>query len=280
MREPAGTASSPWARLLDAALVAGALVMLSPLLWAALASLKPTNQELFAHPFALPARPTLRNLQRALEEGQLGAYAVNSLLVTGLSVTLVSGLGLFAGYSLSRRDTPLRAPLLALFALGAALPVEAYLIPLGSLLSALGVHDSLWALILPYTASNLPLAVLLCAAWCSGLPRELEEAALLDGVSTARFYLEIVLPVSRPVVATVAALTALACWNELLLALLLVQDPARRTVPAGLVAFQHAHGTDYPALLAGLTLISLVSLLAYVVFNRQVVSGVAEGAVK
>lgn len=273
-------ARSPRDRLVTLLLAVAAALWLAPLAWMLAKSLEGSNQALLERPFALPARPSLAAWERALAEGRMGSHLANSLLVTGLTVTLVVLLGSWAGHGLSKQDLPGRRALVVLFALGMALPVESYLIPLGGLLAALGLHDSLWALILPYTAQALPLAVLLFAAWFAGLPRELEEAAILDGVSTLRFHLTILLPVSRPAVATVAVLTALAAWNELLLALLYVQDPARKTLPAGMVAFQQAHTTDYPALLAGLSIISIPSLIAYLLFNRQVVRGVAEGAVK
>lgn len=268
---------APWLTL---ALVLLAAVVLAPLVWVVLGSLKPSNLEVFDRPFAAPSRLAWENYARAVDEGHMGSYLVNSLLVTGLTVLLVVVLGAWAGHALSKRAFPLRAVVLALFVLGLALPVEAYLIHLGGVLEALGLHDSLWALILPYTAQSLPLAVLLFSAYFTTLPRELEEVALLDGVSTARFYLTILLPLARPVVATVAVLTALHAWNEFLLALLFVSDERAKTLPVGMIAFQQSHTTDYPALLAGLSLISLVSLAGYVVFNRQVVRGVVEGAVK
>ena len=112
------------------------------------------------------------------------------------------------------------------------------------------------------------------------LPPELEEAALLEGCSTPRFIFSILLPVSRPVVSTVAVLTALTAWNEFLMALLFIFDPARKTLTVGMIAFEQSHSTDYPALLAGLSLISLGSLLIYVVFNKEVVRGVVAGSVK
>jgi len=262
------------------ALAALAAVMLAPLVWVVLGSLKPSNLEVFDRPFAVPSRLTTENYVRAVEEGRMASYFVNSTLVTGLSVLLVVVLGAWAGFALSKRSLPGRGLLVALFLVGMALPVEAYLIPLGGLLNALGIQDSLWALILPYTAQNLPVAILLYAAYFAALPRELEETARLDGLSTARFYAHILLPVAQPVVATVAILTTLATWNEFLMALLFVLDPARKTLPAGMIAFQQSHTTDYPALLAGLSMISLVSLLGYVVFNEQVVKGVVAGAVK
>ena len=250
-----------------------ALVFLYPMLWMALSSFKSSNVEIFGHPFSLPHQISLANYQKAVRQGHLGAYFINSLWVTGLSAAAVVCFGAWAGFAF-------RKFWLALFFIGMILPVQSYLIPLTGLLEMLGVHDSLWALILPYTAQNLPVAILLFTAFFVSLPAELEEAAKLDGVRTARFYFSILLPVARPAVATIVAITCLNTWNEFLMAMLFIVDPAMKTLPVGMIAFEQAHNTDYPALLAGLSLISVPTLLVYAIFNKQVIRGVIAGAVK
>lgn len=102
----------------------------------------------------------------------------------------------------------------------------------------------------------------------------------MDGASTFRFYTSILLPTARPVAATVVVLTVLNTWNEFLMALLFIVDPRVKTLPVGMIAFEQSHNTDYPALLAGLTLISLPTLILYVVFHRHVMRGVMAGAVR
>jgi raffinose/stachyose/melibiose transport system permease protein len=158
--------------------------------------------------------------------------------------------------------------------------VQSFLIPLVDVLNALRIHDSLWALILPYTAQSLPVAILLFAAYFQALPIELEEAAKLDGVSTARFYFSILLPVAKPAVSTVVVISCLNTWNEFLMAMLFIVDPRMKTLPVGMIAFEQAHNTDYPALIAGLSLITVPTLLAYALFNKQVIRGVTAGTVK
>ncbi len=257
-----------------------AVLALYPLLWMLLGSVKQSNLEIFDHPFALPHAITWKNYHRAIEEGRMGTYFINSLWVTGLSALAVVCLGAWAGFALSKRDFPGRRLWLGLFFIGLILPVQAFLIPLIDLLRELGVHDSLWALILPYAAQNLPVAVLLFAAYFRSLPGEIEEAARLDGVGTGRFYFSILLPVARPAVATIVVLCCLNTWNEFLMALLFIVDPAMKTLPVGMIAFEQAHNTDYPALLAGLSIITVPTLIVYAIFSRQVIRGVASGAVK
>ena len=257
-----------------------ALVFLYPMLWMTLSSFKSSNVEIFGHPFSLPHQISLANYRKAVRQGHMGAYFINSLWVTGLSAAAVVCFGAWAGFALSKARFPFRKFWLALFFIGMILPVQSYLIPLTGLLEMLGVHDSLWALILPYTAQNLPVAILLFTAFFVSLPAELEEAAKLDGVRTARFYFSILLPVARPAVATIVAITCLNTWNEFLMAMLFIVDPAMKTLPVGMIAFEQAHNTDYPALLAGLSLISVPTLLVYAIFNKQVIRGVIAGAVK
>lgn len=260
-------------------LILAALVFY-PMVWMVLSSLKASNVEIFGHPFSLPHHLTFHNYVKAVRQGNMGSYFINSIWVTGLTVAAVVCFGAWAGFALSKARFPLRRLWLALFFIGMVLPVQSYIIPLIRLLEKLGINDSLWALILPYTAQNLPVAILLFAVFFAALPVELEEAARIDGVGTARFYFSILLPVAKPVVATIVVITCLNTWNEFLMAMLFIVDPGMKTLPVGMIAFEQAHNTDYPALLAGLSLISVPTLLIYVLFNKQVIRGVIAGAVK
>jgi raffinose/stachyose/melibiose transport system permease protein len=267
-------------RVRAAAWLALAAVFLLPLAWMVLSSFKTSNLAVFDRPFSLPDQITFNNYTRAVREGNMGSYFINSLWVTALSAALVVSLGAWAGFALSKARFPFRRFWLGLFFVGMILPVQSFLIPLVDLLQWLGLHDCLWALILPYAAQTLPVAILLFAAYFQALPVELEEAARLDGVGALRFYFSILLPVARPAVATVVVISGLNTWNEFLMAMLFIVDPQMKTLPAGMIAFEQAHNTDYPALLAGLSLISVPTLLAYALFNRQVIHGVTAGTVK
>ena len=274
------TMSRTVAYLRTAAWLLLALLFLYPMLWMALSSFKSSNAEIFGQPFSLPHQISFANYQKAIRQGNMGSCFINSLWVTGLTASAVVCFGAWAGFALSKARFPLRKFWLALFFIGMILPVQSYLIPLTGLLEQLGIHDSLWALILSYTAQSLPVAVLLFAAFFVSLPVELEEAARLDGVGTARFYLSILLPLSKPAVATIVVITCLNAWNEFLMAMLFIIDPGMKTLPVGMIAFEQAHNTDYPTLLSGLSLISVPTLLVYALFNRQVIRGVIAGAVK
>jgi raffinose/stachyose/melibiose transport system permease protein len=257
-----------------------ATLFLLPVVWMLMSSFKTSNIAIFDRPFSPPAQITFVNYTKAIREGNMGSYFMNSLWVTGLSALFVVCFSAWAGFALSKTRFPFRRLWLALFFVGMILPVQSFLLPLVDVLNALGIHDSLWALILPYSAQTLPVAILLFAAYFQALPIELEEAAKLDGVSTARFYLSILLPVAKPAVATVVVISCLNTWNEFLMAMLFIVDPRMKTLPVGMIAFEQAHNTDYPALIAGLSLITVPTLLAYALFNKQVIRGVTAGTVK
>src|ERR1043166_3008005 len=138
-----------------------ALLFLYPMLWMTLSSFKTSNVEIFGHPFSLPRHVGPGNYLKAIRQGNMGSYFINSLWVTGLSAMAVVCLGAWAGFALSKERFPFRTFCLGLFFVGMILPVQSYLIPLMGLLEWFGIHDSLWALILPYSAQNLPVAILL-----------------------------------------------------------------------------------------------------------------------
>lgn len=257
-----------------------AAVMFYPVFWMIWCSLKGSNLELFEHPWRWPQTIHLENYRRAWTEGRLAQYLINSIWVTSLTCLAVATMGMATGWAMSRRRIPGSLFWYMLFILGLILPIQAYLIPLIDWVEWLGVHDSLWALILPYTAQSLPIGVLLFAAYYRSLPGEMEEASRMEGASTWQFYVRVLWPLSRPVTGTVVVLTCLHTWNEFLMALLLIVDPSRRTLPVGLIAFEQAHRTDYPVLLAALTLISVPSLLVYAWYHRQIIRGVIAGSVK
>lgn len=278
------TPKTPLSRGIDVLLkgtwILGALLCVLPVVWMILGSLKRTNQELYDHPFLPSSSPAWGNYLQAVREGRMGDYLVNSLLVVALSITLTVVLGVWSGYALGKKNFPGRSLWMGLIFIGMILPVQATLFPLVGLLQKLGLHDSLWALVLAYTAQSLPAALWLLAAYFQSVPLDLEEAARLDGASTWRFYTSILMPIAKPGIATVVVITCLNTWNEFLLAMLLILDPMKKTLPAGMIAFEAAHSTFYPALLAGLTLISVPTLIVYAIFNRQVMRGMVAGAVK
>ncbi|WP_199565787.1 carbohydrate ABC transporter permease [Spongiactinospora rosea] len=250
-----------------------------PMIWMVLSSFK-TNAEIFAGPFSLPTALDFGRWAEAWQVGGIGGYALNSVLVTAVSVLLILVLGSAAAFAFSRYVFPGRGTLMGLLGLGLLLPIQSYFIAQSRMFTELGLGDTRWALIVPYTAMGLPLAVYLLKVYLDALPGELFDAARVDGAGDLRIYLQIAVPLLKPGIATVAVFSALSCWNEFLLALLYIQDDGLKTIPAGLLAFSSRYVTDYGLLFSALSIITLPMIVIYLVFNRQVVAGITAGSLK
>jgi raffinose/stachyose/melibiose transport system permease protein len=265
--------------LAGAAMVLLAAVFFFPMVWMVPSSFK-TDRAIFASPFALPETIDFGVWVEAWEVGHLGQYALNSAIVTGVSVTLILVVGSAAAYAFSRYRFRGRGLAMGLIALGLLLPLQSYFIAQSNLFTQLEITDTRWALIIPYTAMGLPLAVYLLKVYLDGLPEELFDAARIDGAGDGRIFRQLVFPLLRPGLATVAIFSALAAWNEFLLALLYIQDDELKTIPTGLLAFSSRYQTDYSMLFAALSIVTIPMIIIYIVFNRHIVDGITAGSVK
>ncbi len=274
---PAGGWLGRW--LTAAFLLLLAAVFFFPMVWMVLSSFK-SNGAIFSSPFALPEAIDLSKWAEAWEIGHIGQYALNSAIVTGVSVFLILVIGAAAAFAFSRYRFRGRGLALGLFALGLLLPLQSYFIAQSNLFTQLAITDTRWALIIPYTAMGLPLAVYLLKVFLDALPEELFEAAVIDGASDARVFRQLALPLLRPGLATVAIFSALAAWNEFLLALLYIQDDELKTIPTGLLAFSSRYQTDYSMLFSALSIVTIPMIVIYIVFNRHIVDGITAGSVK
>ncbi len=256
-----------------------AIVFFFPMAWMVLSSFK-TNAQIFRTPFALPTKIDFGQWAEAWEVGHLGQYALNSAIVTATSVFLILVLGAGAAFAFSRYRFRGRRLLMSLFALGLLLPLQSYFIAQSQVFTQLAITDTRLALIIPYAAMGLSLAVYLLKVYLDALPDELFDAARIDGASDVRVFWNLALPLLRPGLATVAIFSALAAWNEFLLALLYIQDDALKTIPTGLLTFSSRYVTDYSLLFSALSIVTLPMIVIYVAFNRQIVEGITAGSVK
>ncbi len=255
------------------------LVFLVPLVWMMLSSFK-TQGQIFDSPFSLPTSIDFGNWSRAWDEGNLGQYAVNSIVVTTVSVFAILIFGAMAAFALSRLKFRMRGALLALLALGLLLPVQSYFVAQSTILNRLNITDTRWALIIPYIGLGISLSVYLLKAYLDSVPRELFECARMDGCGDVRMFFAIVLPLLKPGLATVGTFSVLAAWNEFLLATLYIQSDDLKTIPVGLVAFTGKYATDYPLLFSALSIVTIPMIAIYVIFHRQVIQGITEGTAR
>jgi len=245
----------------------------------ALSSLK-TNQEITMDPLSLPTNWDFSVFGEAFSAGGLGKYAINSAIITGISMIAVLLFGSMAAFAFTRLKFRFSQQIMALITLGLILPLQSYFIAQNALFDFLGIKDTRMALILPYTAMGLPLAIWLFRAYIQNLPKEIFEAARVDGAGDLRVYQTILLPMLKPGIATVAVFTALSAWNEFLLALVYIQNDDLKTIPTGLLTFSTRYSTNYHLLFAALTIVTVPMIILYIIFNRKVIEGLTEGAVK
>lgn len=244
------------------------VLMALPLLWMLLCSLR-SDSEILGAPFGLPEKWRWGQWAAAWTEGKLGIYAVNSVGITGLTLIGTLAFGAAAGYGLARSGRGVRG--LLIYLPGLVIPSQAAAVPTFLVLRTLGLLDTWWALVLPYTAWSLPLAVYVFYGFFSSQAVDAEEAARLDGCSILQLFWRIALPIGRPAAGVVAVITALGTWNEFLFALLFVHGDHAKTLPLALQAFSTAHTTDYGITFAALAIMSLPLLIGYAFVQRSVI---------
>jgi len=207
-------------------------------------------------------------------------YFGNSLIVTGGSLFLLLLTGAMASYALSEYEFRWNRTLGLYMALGIMIPIRLGTVSLIRMTNLIGIYNSLGALILVYTAAGLPIAVFVMTEFMRSIPRELKDAARVDGASEFRILFTLVIPLIRPALATVLVFNMIPIWNDLWFPLTLAPGEAVRTVTSGLSTFAGQYKTDWTALLAALTLAMIPMLVLYIVFSRQFIQGLTRGALK
>ncbi len=237
--------------------------------------------DFLANPLSLPLSPRFDNYVYAWNAARIPAYTVNSAIVAGATVLLTLILATTAAFGLSQFRFKGSKIFYLSFILLLTIPVQIYIIPLYIIIVRLKLADNLLGLILPYTAGSLPLAVFLCRTYFDALPTELVDAARIDGCNHLRAFLHVVLPLAKPIIATVAIFTFVGAWNEFFLALVFIHDPNLATLPLGLQAFFiNQYQTQFPQLFATLIVSIAPIVVVYLVLQRQFIAGLTAGAVR
>ncbi|MET7293894.1 MULTISPECIES: carbohydrate ABC transporter permease [Streptomyces] len=251
-----------------------------PLLWMASASLKGPGEISATPPTLLPKDPTLSNYETAFERNGIGHYFLNSVVVASLSTVLILSLAFFAGYALARLPLRGRGAVMTALLMLSVFPPIALLVPLFLMERQAGLLNSYPGLIIPYVALNLPFAIWIMRNYLSGIPGELEEAAVVDGAGPLRTALTVILPLARPGLFTAGVFSFTATWSEFLLALTFNGSDDRRTVSVGIALFTSQYQVPYGVIFAGAMVATVPIALLVLIFRRSVVSGMTTGAVK
>jgi raffinose/stachyose/melibiose transport system permease protein len=254
------------------------IVALYPMVWVVTNSLK-TDIDLFEKTWEMPEEPRWENYERAWEFG-ISKYIVNSVLVTTASIIGTVAISTAAAYGLARFRFPGRTFWLFFILGGLMLAPQVTLIPLFRTLANLGIYNTYWALIIPYIAFGIPFTTFLIRAYMMGLPRELEEAAYIDGGGPLAVFLYVVVPLSRPVIASAMVIQAMRSWNEFMFALTFIEDDDLKTLPIGIMSFTSALRMEYTTVMAGLAIAAIPIMVVFLVAQRFFIRGLAAGALK
>lgn len=256
------------------------LIALFPIVLILMNSLK-SRRALFGAPYLPPLPDTFSTIgyTTVFARSNFQWYFVNSLIITLGSMFLILLLGAMAAYALSEYKFPGNTLVGLYLALGIMIPIRLGTVSILRLVVAMGLINTLTALILVYTAMGLPLAIFVLQQFMSQIPRELKEAARIDGASEYRIF-GLVLPLVRPAVATVAVFVMIPVWNDLWFPLVLAPGESTKTVTYGAQQFLGQFISDWNAVLASLTLAMIPILILYIIFSRQLIRGLTAGAVK
>ncbi|HEY0276410.1 MAG TPA: carbohydrate ABC transporter permease [Paenirhodobacter sp.] len=252
----------------------GALV-LYPLIWMALGGFK-TNSQIFDAPFALPSRWSFDAYIAAWNQG-VSHFLASSLLVAGVSTVTTIFISAWMAYGLTRTNMPGK-PLVMAFVLGGMMlsPTVA-LVPLVRMMQAYGLYDTHWVLIILYTAFRVPFTTFLIRAYMMDLPRDLDEAARMDGASDGQIFRKVILPLCRPIIVSCVILHVLFAWNEYLFAMIFTNNPLVQTLPVGLTSLMAKHGTNFSQVFAAMTMSALPIVLIFFATQRYFIRGLTEG---
>ncbi len=252
------------------------LVVLVPVYYVVITSLRDQEGFFSSNPLAPPADPTLDSYRLVLENDFL-RYLGNSVVVTLATVLITVSVSLLAAYYVVRGGGRLARLTYRSFLLGLAIPLQATIIPVYYLITQIQLYDTLWAIILPSAAFAIPLSVVILANFLRDVPNELFESMRMDGAGHWRMVWSLVLPLTRPAVVTVAVYDALQVWNGFLVPLILTQSPDQRVLPLALWSFQGQFTVNIPAVLAAVVLSTLPVLALYLLGRRQLIGGLTAG---
>ncbi|MDQ6610902.1 MAG: carbohydrate ABC transporter permease [Gemmatimonadota bacterium] len=264
--------------LLHIALILATVFALAPMLWMVSASFMPTGTANAYPPPLIPRHPTLEHYRTLFGQLAIGRYMLNSAIIASAATLLSLLVNSLAGYAIAKlrfrgRDTVHKV-------MGAALlvPVQVTMLPLFLLLKQLGLVNSYWGAIIPSVATIF--GIFLIRQYALGIPDDLLDAARIDGASEFRIYWSIVLPVIRPILATLAIWTFLASWNDFLWPLVVLTDDARYTLPVALASLSGEHVQDTELMMAGAVVTVFPVVVVFLMLQRAYVQGVMVGSVK
>lgn len=256
------------------------IVNLFPVYWMFTFSLK-SNAEIFGeNVVGLPHNWLWSNYESALKTGNMAKYFLNSSIVAIATILITLAVALMGTFALTRLIWKGRKTLNKFFMLGLTIPIHASIVPVYVTLSRLHLLNTYWALIIPYAAFSLSMAILVCTGFMNEIPRDLDESACIDGCSIWGIFFRIIVPLMKPAVATVGIYTFLQCWNELMFANIFISKSALRTLPVGVQALSGQYTTEWGPIGAALVLATFPTLFIYIFLSKKIQESFIAGAIK
>lgn len=266
--------------LLYVLLIALALIWIIPIFTLVATSLKHKKDFMSGLSlFQLPAQIAWDNFTNAITKGRLLTYMKNDLIVSFLKVPLGIFVGSLAAFSMTRLKIKHSTGIFVFFLIGMMLPMQTALVPINMIYSKLGLLNTYFGLFYVYIGFGLSYCILIMRGFMKGIPKDIDEAAYIDGCTKWQLFSRIIFPIAKPAVATLFITDFLSTWNEYLLASVIINDNSMKTVPVGIMTFVGEHGTDYGYLCAGVLVSVIPVMVVYLIFQRYFVEGMA-GAVK
>ncbi|REK68040.1 MAG: carbohydrate ABC transporter permease [Cohnella sp.] len=260
-------------------LIVLAVIFLVPIVFIAFTALK-SRSDLLTSPFyALPEKFQWGNFAKAWNQGKMGIYMKNTALISVIKVPLGILVEALAAFALTRLNFKWSNAMFAFFLIGMMIPMQATLVPLNIFLNKTHLVSTYPGIILIYIGFGIPFGILILRGFFRTIPKEIDEAALIDGCGDIGKFFRVILPLSMPAIATLVILDFMATWNEFLLAQIFITKDSMRTITTGLLSFRGEHSTDYTLMNAGVLLSIIPILVVYLLFQKYFVSGLT-GSVK
>lgn len=262
-------------------LIAYSLLAVGPILLVVMNSFK-VRSAIFGSPLAPPEASTfsLVGYEKVFRSSHILTYYSNSLIVTLISMALVLLFGAMAAWALTEYRFRGSTALALFLSIGIMVPIRLGSVAILNMMRSVGLNDTLTALVLVYVAQGLPMSIFILSEFIQQIPKDLRDAARCDGVPETRIFFEVVVPLLRPAIATVAVFTIVPIWNDLWFPLILTSSDSTHTVTLGVQQFLGQYITDWNSVLAALSMAILPVVMIYVILSRQLIAGLTSGAVK
>jgi raffinose/stachyose/melibiose transport system permease protein len=267
-------------RALALVMAIAALIWLLPLIVVIVTSLKPASGLVDMRPLQQPHHLQFGNYAQAWRQASMSSYLLNSAMICVIKVPLGLAISAATAFGLSRFRFRMRRPLLVVVIAGSMVPLQVPLIPLFTMLLRVNLLNTYTGLILAYIAFGLPFQVIFLTAFFNQVPKEIEEAARMDGCPPWKFFLRVLLPLSRPIIASLIILDFVATWNEFPIALTVLQNSQLWTVPLGLMSFSGTFSSQYTLISAAMVIAAIPVIVLYVTLQRYFERGFVAGSVK